>query len=161
MPADSRPAEEIVIAECADIDEQTVAYILATRKHFEDLRQVAAQLAGLLVLAAAGGKSATPDHPMLDAAEQLYRSAADGVRSARATERARPHHRHLLQAAKTLGDAVSRARTGIQVDPILKPVQAAYAELQRASRELPGFEIVSFEHGCCAGEHGCGAGTAR
>src|SRR5580658_5845242 len=111
--------------ESADVDEQTVAYILATRKHFEDLRQVAAQLAGLLVLAAAGGKSATPDHPMLAAAEQLFRSAADGVRSARPTERAQPHHQHLLRAAEMLGGAVSRARTGIhfgiQVDPILKP----------------------------------------
>ena len=47
----------------ANIDNETVAYILVARKHFEDLRQVAAQLAGLLVLAAAGGKSATPDHP--------------------------------------------------------------------------------------------------
>ncbi|HXP88409.1 MAG TPA: hypothetical protein VN841_27015 [Bryobacteraceae bacterium] len=158
--AGSAPAEEIIIAECADVDEQTVAYILATRKHFEDLRQVAAQLAGLLVLAAAGGKSATPDHPMLEAAEQLYRSAADGVRSARPTERAQPHHHHLLRAAETLGGAVSRARTEIQVDPILKPLQAAYAELQLASRELPGFEIISFEHGCCAGEHGRRAGIA-
>jgi hypothetical protein len=126
---------------------------------------VAAQLAGLLVLAAAGGKSATPDHPMLEAAEQLYRSAADGVRRARATERAKAHHQHLLRAAETLGDAVSRARAGarvgVQVDPILKPLQSAYSELQRASRELPGFEIISFEHGCCAGEH-CGrAGTTR
>jgi hypothetical protein len=147
--------------ESADVDEQTVAYILATRKHFEDLRQVAAQLAGLLVLAAAGGKSATPDHPMLEAAGQLYRSAADGVRSAQATERARPHHLHLLQAAKMLGTALSRARIGIQVDPILKPLQAAYAQLQLASRELPGFEMISFEHGCCASEHGCRAGAAR
>jgi hypothetical protein len=122
---------------------------------------VAAQLAGLLVLAAAGGKSATPDHPMLEAAEQLYRSAADGVRSAGTTERAKAHHQHLLRAAETLGDAVSRARVGVQVDPILKPLQAAYAELQRASRELPGFEIISFEHLCCAGENGGRAGTAR
>lgn len=132
------------------MDEQTVAYILATRKHFEDLRQVAAQLAGLLVLAAAGGKSATPDHPMLDAAEQLYRSAAEGVRSARPTERARRHHDHLLRAAETLGGAVARARAGIEVDPILHSVKAAYAALQLACRELPGFEIISFEHGCCS-----------
>jgi hypothetical protein len=143
--------EEIIITEALDVDEQTVAYILATRKHFEDLRQVAAQLAGLLVLAAAGGKSATPDHPMLEAAEQLYRSAADGVRSARATERARTHHQHLLRAAEALGSAVSLARIGIRVDPILKPLQAAYAQLQLASKQLPGFEILSFKHGCCAG----------
>jgi hypothetical protein len=102
------------------------------------------------VLAAAGANTAAPDHPVLNAAEELYRSAAEGVRSARATTRASLHHRHLLRAADTLGAALSRARVAIEVDPILKPLQAAYAELRLASRELPGFEIVSFEHGCCA-----------
>ena len=133
------------------MDDKTVAYILATRKHFEDLRQVAAQVAGLLVLAAAGGKSATPDHPMLDAARQLHRSAVDGVRGASPTERARSHHHHLVRAMQMLERALSRAQVEMEIDPILKPVQAAYAELQLASRELPGFEMISFEHGCCAG----------
>ena len=32
------------------IDDQTTAYILAVQAYFEDLKQVAAQLAGLLVL---------------------------------------------------------------------------------------------------------------
>ena len=35
------------------VDDATVVYILETRRYFEDLRQVASQLAGLLVLAAA------------------------------------------------------------------------------------------------------------
>ena len=52
--------EEIIIPVAkahSDVDDETVTYILATRKHFEDLRQVAAQLAGLLVLAAVGALS--------------------------------------------------------------------------------------------------------
>ncbi len=140
----------MILHATADIDDQTVAYILETRKHFEDLRQVAAQLAGLVVLAAAGGKSATPDYPMLEAAAELYRSAAAGVRSARATVRARSHHHHLLQSAQALGDAMSSARRGIEIDPILVPLRAAYAELRLAAGALPGFELISLEHGCCA-----------
>ena len=61
-------SEEIIVQSVGSrekIDDETVAYILKAQKYFEDLRQVAAQLAGLLALAAAGGKSATPDHPML------------------------------------------------------------------------------------------------
>ena len=47
------------------IDDRTTAYVIATQPVFEDLRQVAAQLAGLLVLAASGSKESAPDHPML------------------------------------------------------------------------------------------------
>ena len=57
------------------VDDATAAYIVENRKCFEDLKQVASQLAGLLVLAAAGSKEAVPDHPMLGAARELYREA--------------------------------------------------------------------------------------
>ena len=131
------------------VDDRTAQYILETRKCFEDLRQVAAQIAGVLVLAAAEGNSATPDHPMLKAAAELHREAFDDLRSIRPTERARPHHQHLMQAAETLGIALCASKK-MEVDPILVPVRAAYAHLQRASETLPGFEIVSFQQGCCA-----------
>ena len=65
------------------VDDATAAYIVENQKCFEDLKQVASQLAGLLVLAAAGSKEAMPDHPMLDAARELFREADDAVRSAR------------------------------------------------------------------------------
>jgi len=80
--------EEIIVRSVSSresIDDKTVAYIVGAQKYFEDLRQIAAQLAGLLVLAAAGGKSATPDHPMLEAAELLHESASAGIRGSRAT----------------------------------------------------------------------------
>ena len=142
----------------AAIDDETVAYILAARKQFEDLRQVAAQLAGLLVLAAAGGKSATPDHPMLRAAEQLLSSASEGIRNLRAPAQARTHHESLAQAANALERALScvqahlwRAVGGVaEIDLILKPLREAYAQLRLASTALPGFEMISFEQACCA-----------
>lgn len=130
-----------------EIDDRTVTYIAAAHKHFEDLKQVAAQLAGFLVLAESGSRSAVPDHPMLASAAQLARSAADGIRCAPVTPRARPHHRRLVSASAKLNDALTSARAGS--DP-LSSVQAAYAELREASKTLPGFEMISFERGCCA-----------
>jgi hypothetical protein len=129
-----------------EIDDQTAAYILATQTYFEDLKQVAAQLAGLLVLSAAGAKSATPDHPMLSSAEQLYRNAADGLKSVRVTNRARRHHDSLKTALAKLGDALSSVKGS--GDPLI-PLESAYADLRSAARTLPGFEMVSFDHCCC------------
>jgi hypothetical protein len=122
------------------IDDKTAAYIIQAQKHFEDLRQVAAQLAGRLVLEAAGSKRAMPD-----TAEELYKSAADGLRSVRPTARARRHHEALLIALSELGTALSLAETGDS----LVPLKAAYAQLQSASHRLPGFELISFEQCCC------------
>jgi hypothetical protein len=129
-----------------EVDDQTAAYILATQTYFEDLKQVAAQLAGLLVLSASGAKSATPHHPMLNSAEQLYKRAADGLKSVRVTTHARRHHDSLQTALAKLGDALSSAKgTG---DPLIQ-LESAYADLRSAARTLPGFEMVSFENCCC------------
>lgn len=124
-------------------------YVLETQKCFEDLRQVAAQLAGLLVLEAAGAQSGIPEHPMLAMAEQMYGDAIDGIQRARVNERVRRHHECLLQAADAIRSALDAAHRRVAIDPILIPLRAAYAHLQAASSELPGFEMVSFEQGCC------------
>ncbi|HUA21336.1 MAG TPA: hypothetical protein VMB25_21465 [Bryobacteraceae bacterium] len=131
------------------VDDATVVYILENRRHFEDLRQVASQLAGLLVLAAAGSKECTPDHPMLIAAAQLHRDAADGLRRSHPTPRARRHHEHVLEAASHFADALSAADCIFSVDPVLRPLRAGYAALHEAANALPGFELISFERACC------------
>ena len=148
----------------APLDDRTAAYILAARPHFENLRDVAAQLAGLLVLAAAGARSAAPDHPMLRAADALFRESQDGIRRTEATERARLHHRHLMQAAAAIDAALSAARDrlgrphgGEDIDFILTPLRAGYTHLQHAANALPGFEIVAFEQGCCGTRRGAPA----
>lgn len=133
-----------------ELDDATATYVLETSKAFEDLRQVAAQLAGLLVLEATGARSEMPQHPMLGAAEELFQGAAETVRSARATPLARRHHDHLMQAAADLHCALRAARRSLAVDPILIPLRSAYARLEDASRVLPGFEMVAFGNGCCA-----------
>jgi len=122
-------------------DDQTTAYILAVQVYFEDLKQVAAQLAGLLVLEAAG---AAPDHPMLASAGQAYKNAADGLKSVRVPARARAHHGHLSAAAAKLNEAL------LAKGDTLRLLEGAYANLRLASRTLPGFPMISFERGCCA-----------
>jgi hypothetical protein len=133
------------------IDDATATYILENQKCFEDLKQVASQLAGLLVLAASGSKEAVPDHPMLDAAGELFREADDALQRARPTERAQRHYEHLTRSSSAIGVALKEARVGLNVDRILIPLRAGYSELERAADELPGFEKVSYERACCGG----------
>jgi hypothetical protein len=143
------------------LDELTVTYVLAARPHFENLRQIAAQLAGLLVLASTGASSAAPDHPLLHSAETLFQESIDGIRRTRTTDRALCHHQHLTRAAAALKTALSAARDRLgrpdgrtDLDPIMIPLRAGYSHLQDAANALPGFEMVAFEQGCCGSRIG-------
>lgn len=135
------------------LDDRTTRYVIEVRPHFEDLRQVAAQLAGLLVLAASGA-SAPPDHPMLAAAGRTFAAAKDGVLRTQPPARAGRHHRHVLDAVEVLGRALAGMRESpgpaADVDRVLPPLRLAYARLREAADSLPGFELVSFDRGCCA-----------
>src|ERR1700722_17151815 len=115
------------------VDDATANYIVENQRCFEDLKQVASQLAGLLVLAAAGSKEAAPDHPALLRARELFQEATDGLRRARPTDRARKHHAHIATAAARIGTALQGAQGRIDVDRILIPLRAGYAELERAA----------------------------
>ena len=136
-----------------DIDDHTALYILETQRSFDALRDVASQLAGLLVLAATGAKSAGPHHPVLDAARQTLSEASDHVRRVRPTDRARIHHRHLLAALVSLQTAMNAARVrpaAEDIDSTLLPLRLAYSHLQAAAGRLPGFDLVALAMGCCA-----------
>src|SRR2546421_11815548 len=133
------------------IDDCTAAYVIDARPAFEDLRQVAAQLAGLLVLSAAGSKDSTPDHPMLSASTVVLAQAADSVMrvSALVTQRTLPHHRPLADAHSALDRALACAGAWpLDIDAVMHPLRDAYAHLQRAATALPGFQMVAFEQGC-------------
>jgi hypothetical protein len=131
------------------LEEDSASYVVESLRAFEYLRQVASQLAGLLVLAGAGAQSAGPHHPMLAPAGELLREAAEMVRRARVPEGARRHHGYLLASAAALECALRAAKRGVAIDPVLVPLRAAYEKLESASRELPGFPMVAFEQGCC------------
>ncbi len=141
------------------LDDHTVAYVLESQPLFEDLRQVAAQVAGLLVLAVTGSREAVPDHPMLEAAERLFAQTADGIAHTRPSERARLHRDSLGEAVQAIGNALTATRPLLarpnraDCDAVLVPLRDGYGHLQRAAGELPGFRMVAFEQGCCAGGH--------
>ncbi len=105
---------------------------------FEDLKLVASQLAGFLVLESSG---AGIDPSLLTSAEQVYVAALDSLKSARTPER------HLLAAASKLGPAIGQLRTRRDALPLL---ESAMSDLRAASRAIPGAQIVTFEKGCCA-----------
>jgi len=137
----------------AVIDDRTTAYVLSAQPVFEDLRQVAAQVAGLLVLAATGSRESTPDHPMLAASALVLAKADDGVKCAAAlvTDSARPHHTRMAAAASSLRRALACAEAWpIDVDAVLVRLRDAYDHLQQASSVLPGFPVVSFDQACCS-----------
>jgi hypothetical protein len=158
-PAPSPPDMAIPAILAADLDDPTTAYAIAMRMPFDNLRQAAAQLAGILLLAAAKSRTATPDHPMLALATQTYHEALDAIRTAVATPRGRHHHRHLTGAAFWIGRALASARSGsgpsatLEVETTLLLLRRGWQELQWAVGALPGFELVAFDQACCA-HHG-------
>lgn len=105
---------------------------------FEDLKLVAAQLAGFLVLAGSGARI---DPLLLTSAEQVHRIASDSLKSSRSAER------HLMAASAKLAAVLAEMRTQRDALPLL---ESAYADLRAASRAIPGVQMISFEKGCCA-----------
>lgn len=139
----------------ARLGDATLRYIEAAELCFEDLRQVAGQLAGLLLLSASGAHSAGPLHPMVAVAEGLLETARDTTpRLKPHSARAKHHHRHLLSAAGQLAETLDRLRslpTGrASLDEPMRSLTSAWEELGAASRALPGFDLVDFSQACCA-----------
>jgi hypothetical protein len=142
----------------AELDSPTIAYVGEAQPVFDLLRQAEGQLAGLLALAAAGARSATPDHPMLAAARGVFAEGAERLRRLRPSSRGRHHHHHLAEAAALIGLALDGAEAGrhgageggYDIEASIEPLKAAHRHLQWAAGTLPGFEIVAFEQGCCA-----------
>jgi hypothetical protein len=104
---------------------------------FEDLKLVAAQLAGFLVLACSGAR----DPFLLTSAELVYRNAVDSLRSSRVPER------HFVAAAAKLGAVITEMRKQRDALPLL---ESAYTDLRAASRTIPGVQMVAFDRGCCS-----------
>jgi hypothetical protein len=140
------------------LDDRTIRYVIETRPHFEDLRHAVGQVAGMLVLAAAGAKTVTQDHPLFATARTTLERVSEGIGTAHPSARAIHHHRHLVAAVGGLGLALKRAQEDLhlhgidraRVDPVLEPLKTAYSNLRWAAQALPGFELLSFDQACCA-----------
>ena len=143
-----------------DLDDRTVAYILETRATFEALRNAAAQLAGLLVLASIGARERVLDEPILEQAASVYREADEKLRLTKAPAAAAHHHYHLSLASERIGEALGVARQGslrlneASFDRAHRMLRAGWREMLSASKALPGFRVVDFNQSCCAAHRG-------
>jgi hypothetical protein len=111
-----------------------IQYTQSVYPAFEDLKQAAAQLAGLLVL-----KQRDPQ--LRRCAEEAYHRAMDTL-TMHVPVQAKARHTRLLQAATHIHEAL---QTNHDPLPYLK---AADAELRAA-----GFQMVDFTHACCHQTH--------
>jgi hypothetical protein len=154
FPLAALPPEPVPCSAAA-IDEATAGYVAEMREPFERLRQAEAQLAGVMVLAAAGGQ-AIAGHPMLNLAAEAVREAEDGIRATRVPAPAAHHHRHVLHAMRDIQAALTAARRCLvgrdetAIDAVLGPLRGAHRHLLWATGALPGFEMVALSQSCCA-----------
>jgi hypothetical protein len=144
------PCESVAVP----LDDATLAYAAAMREAFDQLRQMAGQLAGVMVLAVAA-KHGAAGHPMLALAGTALRAAEDAIRSRTPPARGAPHRDHMTRAVERLGAALAAARLHLRADDaatdaVLVPLRAGFRELQWAAGALPGFVVVDFSQGCCA-----------
>lgn len=141
----------------ADTEDGSVAYAIGIQLPFERLRNAAAQLAGVLILATTGNRSASPDHPIVAVAADNHRRAIDGMSAVKVPEGSRHRHLHMVRASSLIAGAVVKfksvaTRNGSNVDAALALLVRGWSELRLASASLPGCEIVDLKQACCA-EH--------
>ncbi|PDT01638.1 hypothetical protein [Rhizobium chutanense] len=136
------------------LDEKTASYSVSAQPCFESLHGAANRMAGLLVLLAITKSRHVLDMDVHRAAAALVKAGNDEFRGLVPTPRSRHFHRHLGKAGGLLAialrdiDSTLSGSAGAR-DP-LAPLRAGWEELRSASICLPGFEVVDFEHSCCA-----------
>lgn len=130
------------------------SYVTQMLPCFNRLQESAARLAGLLVEAELMGNKAALDGGSRELGLKALREAAD-ILDASGSVVEHAHFQHHLRLARerlqTAWTSYEARRQGVLVihDP-LPALQAAWREMQAASRILPGFETVDFRNACCA-----------
>lgn len=136
-------------------DDRTIRLLLDVHPAFEGLRTVAGQLAGLLILAAAGARGGRLDGPLLDAARLTYKDTRERVLNLAVEDSIRHVGHHLRQAAEgieaTLANVERESRAGLSFDgtQALALLKGAYRHLDRVSKLTPGFRLVNTSNSCC------------
>jgi hypothetical protein len=136
-------------------DDRTIRLLLDVHPAFEGLRTVASQLAGLLILAAAGASGGRLDGSLLDAARLTYKDTRERVLNLAAEDSIRHVSHHLRQAAKgieaTFANVERESRAGSSFDgtQALALLKGAYGHLESVSKLTPGFRLVDTSDSCC------------
>ncbi len=138
------------------LDSASEVYASRAKPIFASLRDIASQVAGLLVLSSVGNADAY-DHPMRGGAVRELTDTIDCLRSLGPTQRTQHFHDHLLQSSYWVGNALEMfpkvpayQKDGTSVQSALECIKKALTELRSAGRCLPGFEVVDISSGCCA-----------
>jgi hypothetical protein len=101
-------------------DDRTIRLLLDVYPAFEGLRTVAGQLAGLLILAAAGASGGRVDGPLLEAARLTFKETMQRVRNVAVDDPIRHVRHHLRQAAEgieaTFANVERESRAGLLFD---------------------------------------------
>jgi hypothetical protein len=140
-------------------DDRTIRLLLEVHPAFEGLRTVAGQLAGLLILAAAGASGGRVDGSLLDAARVAYKETRKLVRDLAEEDSIRHVRHHLEQAAKgieaTFANVERESREGPAFDgsQALALLKRAYAHLESVSKLTPSFRLVDTSNSCCGFRH--------
>jgi hypothetical protein len=145
--------------QASSADDRTIRLLLEVHPAFEGLRTVAGQLAGLLILAAAGASGGRVDGSLLDAARVAYKETRKLVRDLAEEDSIRHVSHHLEQAAKgieaTFANVERESREGPAFDgrQALALIKGAYAHLESVSKLTPGFRLVDTSNSCCGFRH--------
>lgn len=124
---------------------------------FERTQESAARLAGLLVEAELVGRKSRFDNESLLLGLKARDEAVCLLASVDVSKADAHFHHHASLALERLCQAwaaLEDRRQGLvaALDP-LPMLQAAWREMQAASRILPGFDTVDFRNSCCAMHH--------
>ncbi|MCE7030163.1 hypothetical protein [Jiella avicenniae] len=137
-----------------DLDEAVAAYVLAARRAYDGMRRQIGHLAGLLILAEAGGREVLAVAALSDAREKW-----DAIEAVLETARTPPrldHHRESLRLAHHLiGTALSAfdqiGLRGKGAGPAISAqLNGAYRILQGIAEPRAGMTMVDFSHACCS-----------
>lgn len=136
-------------------DDRTIRLLLDVHPAFESLRTVAGQLAGLLILAAAGASGGRVEGPLLEAARVTFKETMQRVGSVAVDDPIRHVGHHLGRAAEgieaTFATVERESRAGLSFDgtKALGLLKEAYRHLESVSRLTPGFRLVDTSNSCC------------
>ncbi|BCM16755.1 hypothetical protein [Mesorhizobium sp. J8] len=141
----------------AAADGAVVRYVVATRPIYDALRRLIGQVAGLLVLAEAGGRRDVLDLPDIPAARERWAEVEQRLGALQAPRGLESHRARLETAHATLGEVLddfgqARLRRDWQqhLDRAGDRIKHAYAWLQAASEPRAGMAPVDFNHACCS-----------
>lgn len=136
--------------------EAAVRYGLEARLAYDGLRRLAGHLAGLLLLAEAGGGRRVLDLPDLRAARDRLGEIEASLAALRPPPRFEPHRHRLVEAHRRAGEAAAHIEASGRAedasaarDAATRALKTLCTILRTASEPRVGLAMVDLRHACC------------